>query len=137
MELHWSLTDAEFEHQFADCTLKPLFFTHEAHLRLACIHIKKYGEEKAIEHLCTQIHKYASSLGEDNKFNKTVTVAAVKAVHHFMKRTDSDNFQSLIKEFPKLKYNFKELLKMHYSFDLFLSDKAKKTFIEPDLLPFS
>jgi len=76
-------------------------------------------------------------LGEDNKFNKTVTVAAVKAVHHFMKRTDSDNFQSLIQEFPKLKYNFKELLKMHYSFDLFLSDKAKTTFIEPDLLPFS
>jgi hypothetical protein len=42
-ELHFSLTDIEFENQFENGTLKPELFSHEAHVRLAWIHIKKYG----------------------------------------------------------------------------------------------
>ena len=44
IEKHYQLSDEEFEQQFQNCLLSPVLFTHEAHLRLAFIHILKYGE---------------------------------------------------------------------------------------------
>ena len=136
MENHLQLSDVEFEKQFADCSLKPEWFTHEAHLRLAWIHIHKYGLDRAIENVCPQIEQYAQSLGAKDKFNKTVTVAALKAVYHFMNRSTTNNFLDLIREFPRLKTEFKGLMNAHYGIDIFKSPQAKKEFIEPDLLAF-
>ncbi len=137
MELHYQLTDDEFEAQFVNKTLNPATFTHEAHLRLAKIHISKYGLEKAIHNLCQQIEAYASFYGDGDKFNITVTVAAAKAVNHFMGRTNSDSFHELIATFPRLKTGFKSLMEAHYSFEIFNNEQAKKEFLAPDLVPFS
>lgn len=136
MEVHYQFTDHEFETQFADNSLNPSVFTHEAHLRLAKIHISKYGVDEAIIRLCSQIKNFAAFNGDHNKFNTTLTVAAIKAVDHFIKRTSSNDFKELIKKFPRLKTNFRGLMNAHYSFDIFNDSKAKKEFIEPDLLPF-
>lgn len=136
MEKHHQISDVEFEKQFSDCSFNSEWFTHEAHLRLAWIHIKKYGLEQAIENACVQIARYAESLGVKDKFNKTVTVAALKAVHHFINRSRSNNFNELIVEFPRLKTEFKALMNAHYGIDIFKSETAKREFVEPDLLPF-
>lgn len=136
MEKHYLLSDDEFEKQFADCSLKSEMFTHEAHLRLAWIHINKYGLDKGIENVCVQIQRYAESLGVKDKFNKTVTVAAMRAVNHFMIRSSSNNFKGLIAEFPRLKTDFKSLMDAHYGFNIFRSAAARREYIEPDLLPF-
>jgi hypothetical protein len=82
------------------------------------------------------LQNYVASLGAKDKYNKTVTIAAVKAVYHFMLKSKADNFQVFISENQKLKTNFKELLNTHYSTDIFKSTKAKKEFLEPELLPF-
>ncbi len=136
MEEHYKLNDSTFEQQFQDCTLAPALFTHEAHLRLAWIHIHNYGIDNAIENMNGQIKKYAESLGAGSKFNRTVTEAAVKAVNHFMLKSTSSTFEEFIKEFPQLKSRFKELLDSHYSIDIFSSKEAKQDFIEPDISPF-
>lgn len=137
MENHYQLTDAEFEKQFEACTLNADWFTHEAHLRLAWIHIRQYGLEQAIENVCSQLIRYTESLGARDKYNKTVTVAALKAVDHFMKRSAADNFNDLILEFPRLKTEFKKLMSAHYGIDIFKLAHAKEEYLEPDLLPFS
>lgn len=136
MQEHFQLTDAAFEEQFVACTLDSSLFSHEAHLRLAWIHIKNYGPAAAIENVCTQLVQYTKSLGAENKYNKTLTVAAVKAVYHFIQKSASDDFAGFIAEFPRLKFNFKELMAAHYQPDIFSSKQAKKEFLEPDLLPF-
>lgn len=136
MEHHYSFTDTEFEQQFASCQLKPELFTHEAHLRLAWIHIRKYGEEVAIDRVCSQLLMYVASLGAQQKYNHTLTIAAVKAVSHFIKRSDSESFEAFITMFPRLKYNFRDLLLTHYQIDIFTDALAKSTYLEPDLLPF-
>lgn len=133
---HFQLSDAAFEEQFAACTLDASLFSHEAHLRLAWIHIKNYGLSKAIDNVCNQLVQYTKHLGAENKYNKTLTVAAVKAVYHFMQRTTANNFADFIAGFPRLKFNFKELMAAHYQTDIFSSEQAKKEFLEPDLLPF-
>lgn len=136
MEKDFELTDSEFELQFADLSLNPSLFSHEAHLRLAWIHIKKYGAREAIQNVCNQIRAFATFHGDAGKYNETVTVAAVRAVYHFVLKSKSDNFRDFIAEFPRLKFNLKDLLFTHYGIDIFNLETAKREYLEPDLMPF-
>ena len=136
MEQHFQLTDTEFNKQFTNCTLNPELFSHEAHLRLAWININKYGIEQAEKNIQDQLRKFVKFVGAKDKYNVTLTLAATKAVYHFMLKSNSDNFKDFILEFPKLKYNFNELMDSHYGFDIYNSDQAKREFLEPDLIPF-
>lgn len=136
MEKHFELTDLEFEKKFKNRTLNREIFSHEAHLRLAWIHITKYGEEAAIQNICSQLITFVEFVGARDKYNQTLTIAAIKTVCHFIKKSRSDTFQDFISEFPRLKYNFKDLMNFHYKFDIFNSEKAKKEFLEPDVVPF-
>jgi hypothetical protein len=135
-EKHQLLTNEQFEEKFKNCSMAPVLITHEAHLRLAYIHIKKYGIKKAIRNLCQQLSKFDKKFGDGTKFNKTVTIASVKLLNHFMNRSNAVNFRGLITEYPKLKSNFLSLLKNHYKLDIFNSKLAKQRFLEPDLMPF-
>ena len=130
------MTDFEFEKQFEVGELPPELFTHEAHIRLAWIHIGKYGVEHAITNIVSQIKAYTAKLGVPEKFNTTLTVAAVRAVYHFMLKNNAENFSSFIKRNSRLKKNFKELMASHYGFDIYNSQLAKQQYLEPDLLPF-
>ncbi|MVM41735.1 hypothetical protein GO730_35465 [Spirosoma sp. HMF3257] len=137
MEAHVNLSDDQFEQQFKSCQLDPALFSHEAHLRLAWIHVKKYGVEQAVENICDQLVCFVDSLGAKDKYNKTLTIAAIRAVNHFINKSDTDNFQDFIRQFPRLNSNFKELIACHYQLDIYTSDLAKAVYVEPDLLPFS
>ena len=136
MTNHFSLSDDQFEQQFKDTTLDPTLFSHEAHIRLAWIHISKFGVDLAAEHLCKQIAIFDATHDDGTNFNKTVTVAAVKAVHHFMKKSSTKTCVDFIKENPRLIFNFKDVLNAHYSHNIFSDERAKKTYVEPDLAPF-
>lgn len=136
-EIHWTLTDEELEVQFRTGTLAPETFTHEAHLRLAWIHIRQYGLEAAIREIPMQIQQFAKSVEEPLKFYLTLTIAAIKAVAHFMNKSKGRDFLTLLQEFPKLKTDFSELLQAHYSFDIFEYEKARTVYLEPDVLPFT
>jgi len=131
------LSDPEFEEQFANLTLRPTLFSHTAHIRLAYIHIQKYGLTRAEKNMCIQINRFATHHGEADKFNTTVTIAAVKVVYHFMQKSSSDNFTDFIQEFPRLITNFKELLDAHYGFNVFADKTAKKSYVAPDLMAFT
>lgn len=136
MEKHFTLADNEFEKQFQNCVLDPAIFTHEAHLRLAWIHIRKYGADIAIDHIRFQLQSFVENLDARNKYYETVTIAAVKAVFHFMLKSKTDNFKDFITENSRLKKNFKELLAFHYQTDIFNSPIAKEKYLTPELLPF-
>jgi hypothetical protein len=136
MERHFELTDYEFEEKFSSFSLDPAIFSHEAHLRLAWIHIQQYGVDKAIENITAQLKDFVEFLGAGDKYNETITIAAIRAVYHFMLKSKTNTFQDFIYENPRLKNNFRELLSYHYTSDIFKSEKAKKEFIEPELLPF-
>ena len=136
MQDHFNLTNIEFETQFKDCTLNPKSFSHEAHLRLAWIHINEYGIETAIKNIEKQLKQFVVHVGARDKYHQTVTIVAIKAVWHFMKKSKSTSFKTFINTYPDLKTNFKELVNSHYSFDIFNSQKARKEFIQPDLIEF-
>ena len=126
METHAELTDLEFEAKFNDCSLDPHLFNHEAHLRLAWIHIKKYGPNTAIANICTQIKRFDATHGDGTKFHTTLTIASLKIVYHFFLKSKSNTFQGFIEEFPRVKTNFRDLITSHYGINVFASSEAKK-----------
>ncbi len=130
------LTDSEFVRLFANAELEADLFTHEAHLRLAWLKIRDHGVEDAIDIIRDQLKHFVASVGAQNKYHETLTVAAVRAVHHFMLRADHASFDEFIRHTPELKTRFKELISSHYSIDIFDSDEAREVFIEPDLTHF-
>ena len=136
MKTHYSLSDMQFMEAFKTASLAPELFSHEAHLRLAWLHINHFGIDTAITNITFQIKNYTRVLNAADKYNETVTVAAIKAVYHFMQKATSENFKDFMVEFPRLKTNFKELLSQHYGFNVFTLEEAKSSFLQPDLLPF-
>lgn len=106
-------TDDEFEHLFETCTLDPALFNHTGHLRLGWIHIKKYGLEKAIKNLCTQIDKFDKTYGDGTKYNEKITIVAAKIMAKHMEITNTDSFEKFIKRNPDLLNNFLHILKSY------------------------
>ena len=137
MDTHFDLSDAAFQEQFEACTLPPTLFTHEAHLRLAWLLLREYAQSTAEEKIQELLLAYVSALGAREKYNTTLTLAAMKAVHHFMQKSSANSFSNFIDDFPQLSTNFKDLMSAHYSRDIFNSEEAKAHYIEPDLLPFT
>lgn len=134
---HFELSDLEFEDAFSNCTIDPKIFSHEAHLRLAWIHINKYGVESAIVNIRQQLRDYVKSVGAEDKYHETITIASIRAVNHFIKKSKTDSFSDFIDENNQLLNNFKNLLLTHYRTDIFNSKVAKETFIEPEKIPFN
>ena len=136
MKSHFDLTNHEFVNQFKSGNLEPVLFTHEAHLRIAWIYINQWGVEKATKMVCDQVRTFVIIADAEDKYNHTLTIAAVKIIHHFIQRSDSKTFSDFLVEFPRLNTNFKELVQAHYSAGTCFSEKAKREFVAPDLLGF-
>jgi hypothetical protein len=136
MNDHFTFTDQEFEQKFEHLLFESELFTHEAHLRLAWIHIRNYGIDEAIERIRSQLLRFVDKLGARSKYNETVTVAGIRAVYHFMLQSKTQNFRDFVLENPELKSDFKKLLMSHYQTDIFKSEVAKIKYITPELVPF-
>lgn len=137
MERHWKISDTEFETKFTNNTFKPLWFTHEAHLRLAWIYITKYGKEIAFKKYSEQLKAFADKYNADGKYNATVTYASIEIMHKYIQNSNAYDFQDFIKEFSKLKTNFKEIITSFYSGNIFTSKEAKQQILQPDLKSFN
>jgi hypothetical protein len=136
MEKHWKLSEEEFEEKFSTCNFRPLWFTHEAHLRLAWMYVNKYGKEIAFEKYSKQLQAFANKYNAEGKYNATVTYASIQIMSRFIEKSEAYDFHDFINEFPELKSKFKGLLTTHYSKDIFTSKEAKKHILQPDLVPF-
>ncbi|MGQ2984367.1 hypothetical protein [Flavobacterium sp.] len=110
MEPHFSFTDAKFERLFQNRSFEPALFTHEAHIRLAWIHIRKYGLDKASYNIVSQLQEYTKALDVPDKFDLALTIASLKTIHHYTEESRSDSFEAFILEFPKLTTHFSDLL---------------------------
>jgi hypothetical protein len=112
------LNDQELLQQYKDGSLSPELFTHETQLKLSWILINRYGLELATKKNCQLKENYYLNTLKSKKFNLPLTKSYTEILHHFMEKTPTKNFDKLLREFPRLKYNFKELVKTHYGYDI-------------------
>jgi hypothetical protein len=106
MQAHRKYSDAEFETIFESGQIPVAEFTHEAHLRLAWIHIIKYGVDQAIKNVTTQIRSFVTAIGAADKYDENLTVISVELTHRLMRESRCDTFDELLVEYPKLKSDF-------------------------------
>ncbi|PKP09585.1 MAG: hypothetical protein CVU08_14260 [Bacteroidetes bacterium HGW-Bacteroidetes-3] len=112
------LSDNELLEQIENCSLSPELFTHETMLRLAWILIQKHGLEVAIVKNATIKERYFKIALKSDKFNKTLTRAYVEILSYFMTKSKTTNFDKLLREFPRLRHDFKNLVKTHYGYNI-------------------
>lgn len=112
------LNDNELIEQIENCTLSPCFFTHEVLLRLTWMLLQKYGLEKALVKNRKLKEQYFKKALKNIKFNVTLTNAYTEIMHHFMKKSSTNDFNKFLQEFPRLRYSFKELVKTHYGYNI-------------------
>lgn len=136
MTSHIELPDSDFLRSLQSGTLPPALFNHEAHLRLAWICLEEKTADEGVEEVRRILKAYIRHLGAEAKYHETLTVAAVRAVHHFRLKSSSSDFPSFIQANPRLKSHFREILTQHYSEDHLFSASARSNYLEPDLLPF-
>ena len=133
---HLQLSDVRFGEAFRTCTLDPVLFTHEAHLRLAWIYIRQYGLEEGMDKIRRHLQHFVAMVDEEDKYHETLTVAAIHIVHHFMQRYPVPYFEAFMQVAPVLQQDFRGLVARHYHAQILASETARKQFIKPDLRPF-
>ena len=82
------------------------------------------------------VKSICKNTGAADKYNKTLTIAAIRAVHHCMQSSDASEFSDFIEQVPRLKNSFKHLMACHYKKYIFNNAIAKRAYIAPDILPF-
>ncbi len=119
MSLTIEMNDTELLKEIENCTFDTTLFTHNIMLRLSWILIQKYGLKEATLKNCEIKETYYNNVLKNDKFNLPLTKAYTDILHHFMEKSASpDNFEKLLSEFPRLKYNFKKLVKTHYGYNI-------------------
>lgn len=127
--------DFEFARSFDSGELSPREFDHRAHLRLAYVHLARYGLDAAVstfrESLIAFLRKHQI---DPARFHETLTQAWLQAVWHFMVRVgdtaSSEDFllRSSVLQDPKI-------MLTHYSRELLFGEEARQRFVVPDLEP--
>lgn len=112
------LNDSELLEHIENCTLDPTDFTHETLLRLTWILIRKYGLNIALLKNNEIKENYYKTVFKNDKFNATLTRAYTEILHHFMQQSSTNDFNKLLREFPRLKFNFNNLVKTHYGYNI-------------------
>lgn len=129
-----NLTDEQLLEKIEDCSLDTSYFTHETLLRLSWILINKYGLNTAIEKNREIKENYYINALKSDKFNTTLTKAYTEILHHFMEKTSTNNFDKLLREFPRLKYNFKNLVKTHYGYNILKEHRKEEPQVNKPIL---
>jgi hypothetical protein len=107
---HLEYSDEEFEVLFKNRKLPPHLFSHDAHLRLAWIHIRKYGFKKAVNHICDQISAFDQTFGDGQKFNRTLTIQSMNIINERVKRSLKTDYAGFIAENRDLVTGFDKLV---------------------------
>lgn len=131
-----TISDTTFLEKFEDQTLSPDYFNHSGHLRLAWLYLTKYPLETAIDKVTKGISAYANSLGAKDKFQHTLTEATVRIMASRLKQSNESSLDEYLDNNSDLIEDLWQVISDHYSKERLTSDKAKASFVEPDLKPF-
>jgi hypothetical protein len=110
-------------------------FRHRQHIHLAFLAVHRYGTAEATARIGQWIRHLAAYERAPQKYNATVTRAWTEIVgQHVAADPASTDFDGFAERHPALLD--KRLLTRHYSPAVLASVRARRTWAEPDLIPF-
>jgi hypothetical protein len=129
------LDDNTFLERFARRELKPEDFDHRGHLRMAWLHLSRYGQEEAASRVCRGIKELAALFGAPEKFNHALTEALLRIMARRMKESVAHDFRQFLAANPDLVADARAVLARYYSDELLYSPAAARGWVEPDRRP--
>jgi hypothetical protein len=123
---------------FETCTTPAAEFTHRSHLIVATCYLSEGSISEALPRMREGLFRFVDHWGVSRaKYNETVTVFWLKIVERFLERLDPD--ASLVQRVNLVIETFgnSRLAFDYYSEQLLRSEKARRTWVEPDLKPLA
>ena len=126
------MTDEEFLEAFEDCTLEE--FHHADHIRMAWIYLRKFGYTAGSIKVKEGIKKFAAAKNANTLYHETITEFWIRLVLHVIQaNTNVENFSEFLHSTWAL-LDAKSIFS-HYTKDFLMSEKAKKEWMPPNLMP--
>jgi hypothetical protein len=130
------MTDDEFLKSFEDCSIPKPLWTHEAHVRMAWLYLRRRPLEEVIPIVRQAIQRYNTSLGNTEGYHETITLAFLVLIDDRIDRASSEEtFASFSQSHPSLLDRKMSALLEHYSREVLFSREATRQFVEPDRVP--
>ena len=131
------MDDETFLARFEDCTLAPEAMTHEAHVRLAWLYLRRESFPEALARVRAGLQAFNRVHGvpdaPDRGYHETLTVAWMRLVGATIRAHGAgEGWEEFRAGHPHLFH--RTLLRLFYSRGRILSAEAKAVFVEPDLL---
>lgn len=130
-----TLDDEAFITAVTSCELSPSGFGHLQHLRLGWLHLRSAPLDTAIERTCSDIARFATHYGADDKFHRTMTEALLRLMAHGGAVDATQEWPCFLQRNPSLLNEARSVLERHYSPTLLASPEARRHFLPPDRLP--
>src|SRR5437867_9889984 len=122
---------------FFACSTRVLYqaeFRHLGHLRLAWLILSKHPRDESEQIVAREIRPFAVANGASNRYHDTLTRFWVRLVGHAIKNAlEARSIDDLLARFPFLLD--KSLHYRHWRAETFNSDRARGSWVEPDLVP--
>jgi hypothetical protein len=110
-------------------------FGHREHINLAFWAVRRYGMPDAAGRICTWLQQLTAYQRVPQKYNHTISRAWMELVaHHVAADPGCPDFPAFADRYPALLD--KRLLSRHYQSATLASTRARRDWVEPDLLPF-
>lgn len=127
------LSDEEFLLSFRDCTLPPEEFGHLGHVRVGWLYLTTLPTEAAIQQLSNDIRRYATHLGAEQKFHRTITEALMRLMASHLPAERDLTWQQFVARNPVIVDDARGLLLRLYSEERLASAQARTAYLSPDL----
>lgn len=125
------LTNDELFDGFERATLES--FHHADHVRTAWLYVRRHGMPAALTEFTTALKRFAIAKGAPNLYHETITWAYLLLIAERLRDTPTDSWTEFSAAHPELLTWKPSILDRYYSAELLWSDRAKTSFVMPDL----
>ena len=121
--------------QFEALEVLPEAFDHEAHVYVAWSYVKQFDLLASIDRYRSVLRRLTAKLGVPDKYHETITWFYLLAVAERASGAAAESWNEFKERNPDLFRRNPALISHYYSEVRLMSDKARRSFVLPDLGP--
>ena len=125
------MKDDEFFAAFEAATPPREEWTHEAHVRMGCLLLRRLPLDEAIPWARERIRRYNAAHGNRTGYHETITVAFLTLISAAMEKEASETWEIFRAAHAELVADGLAVLLRHYDRETLFSPEARSTFVPP------
>lgn len=120
---------------FESATLEPGRFNHEAHIQVGWRYLQEFDQLEAINRFTAAIKRLTQKLGVTDKYHETITWFYLLKIAERCAGITEGDWNAFKTANPDLFQWNPSIVQKYYSDALLWSEKARRRFVLPDLVP--